>query len=120
MAVKITPGNADDRKPIKAMTAGLKGKLYADKGYISKSLFADLWQDGLQLITGIRKNMRNYLMPLFDKLMAHAHVSFSRLSSTFSSKFKVWNTRGIDHPSMPSSTSSPASSPTASSPSNQG
>jgi hypothetical protein len=69
MAVKITPGNTDDRKPLKTMTAGLKGKLYADKGFISKPLFEDLWQDGLQLITGIRKNMRNYLMPLFDKLM---------------------------------------------------
>jgi hypothetical protein len=69
MAVRITPGNTDDRKPMKAMTAGLKGKLYADKGYISKPLFEDLWQDGLQLITGIRKNMRNYLLPLFDKLM---------------------------------------------------
>ena len=53
MAVKITRGNADDRKPVKAMTKGLKGKLYADKGYMSKPLFADLWQDGLQLITGI-------------------------------------------------------------------
>jgi hypothetical protein len=72
VAVKITPGNVDDRKPVKAMTKGLKGKLYADKGYLSKSLFADLWQDGLQLITGIRKNMRNYLMPFFDKLMLRA------------------------------------------------
>ena len=72
MAVKITPGNLDDRKPVKTMTAGLTGKLYADKGYISKSLFEDLWQDGLQLITGIRKNMRNYLMPLFDKLILRA------------------------------------------------
>jgi hypothetical protein len=72
MAVKITPGNADDRKPVKAMTKGLKGKLYADKGYISKSLFADLWREGLQLITGIRKNMRNYLMPVFDKFMLRA------------------------------------------------
>jgi len=72
MAVKITPGNIDDRKPIKTMTTGLTGKLYADKGYISKSLFADLWQEGLQLITGMRKNMRNHLMPLFDKLMLRA------------------------------------------------
>jgi hypothetical protein len=69
MAVKITPGNIDDRKPVKAMTAALKGKLFADKGYISKALFEDLWQHGLQLITGIRKNMRNGLLPLFDKLM---------------------------------------------------
>ena len=72
MAVQITRGNADDRKPVKAMAKGLKGKLFADKGYISKSLFADLWQEGLQLITGIRKNMRNYLMPLFDKLALRA------------------------------------------------
>ena len=72
MAVKITPGNVDDRKPIKALATGLTGKLYADKGYISKPLFADLWQDGLQLITGIRKTMRNYLMPLADKLMLRA------------------------------------------------
>lgn len=72
MAVKITPGNVDDRKPVKAIVAGLKGKLYADKGYISKPLFEDLWQEGLQLITGIRKNMRNHLMPLADKLMLRA------------------------------------------------
>jgi hypothetical protein len=72
MAVKITPGNVDDRKPVKAMVAGLTGKLYADKGYISKALFEDLWQDGLQLITGIRKNMHNHLMPLFDKLALRA------------------------------------------------
>jgi hypothetical protein len=69
MAVKITPGNTDDRKPLPGMTKGLKGKLFADKGYISKSMFKNLWKDGLQLITGIRKNMKNYLMPLFDKLM---------------------------------------------------
>lgn len=72
MAVKITPGNTNDRKPVKAMTKALKGKLYADKGYISKSLFTDLWRNGLQLITGIRRNMRNTLMPLFDKLMLRA------------------------------------------------
>ena len=69
MAVKITPGNTDDRKPVPGMTAKLNGKLYADKGYLSKTLFRDLWQNGLQPITGIRKNRRNYLMPLFDKLM---------------------------------------------------
>lgn len=63
MAVKITPGNTDDRKPFEAMTAGLKGKVFGDKGYISKSLFQRLWQRGLHLITGIRRNMKNYLLP---------------------------------------------------------
>ena len=32
-------------------------------------MFAKLWQRGLHLITGIRRNMRNHLMPLADKLM---------------------------------------------------
>ena len=34
----ITPGNTDDREPLrnKSFIQALKGKLYADKGYISK------------------------------------------------------------------------------------
>ena len=51
------------------MVKGIKGKVFGDKGYISKSLFEELWQKGLQLITGIRKNMKNYLLPIFDKLL---------------------------------------------------
>ncbi len=36
----ITPGNVDDREPLKnkKIIEKLKGKLYADKGYISKTL----------------------------------------------------------------------------------
>ena len=40
MAIRITPGNTDDRAPLRAMVAELKGKLVADKGYISRHLFA--------------------------------------------------------------------------------
>jgi len=69
MALKITPGNKDDRAVLGAMTRDLKGKIFADKGYISKKLFNALWQRGLYLITGIRRNMINYLMPMIDKLM---------------------------------------------------
>ena len=69
MAVRITPGNTDDRSVLDAMTAGLQGRILADKGYISRKLFAALWRRGLKLITGIRRNMRNHLMPLLDKLL---------------------------------------------------
>jgi hypothetical protein len=69
IAVKFTTGNTDDRSALEAMTKELQGKLFADKGYISKTLFTKLWKRGLQLITGIRKNMKNHLMPLLDKLM---------------------------------------------------
>lgn len=69
VAVKITPGNTDDRKALRQMLKGIQGKIYADKGYIGKDIFAELWQKGIHLITGIRKNMKNYLMPFIDKVL---------------------------------------------------
>jgi hypothetical protein len=68
-ALKITPGNTADSTVLDEITQPLTGKLYADKGYIGRELFHQLWQRGLHLITGIRRNMRNHLMPLADKLM---------------------------------------------------
>ena len=47
----------------------LKGKLFADKGYISKTLTQVLFLDGLHLITSIRNNMKNVLMELKDKIL---------------------------------------------------
>ena len=67
MAIKITPGNVDDRAALQDITKTLKGKIYADKGYIGKDIFAKLWRKGLHLITGIRSNMKNYLIPTIDK-----------------------------------------------------
>jgi hypothetical protein len=69
MALKITPGNVADSTVLDEITRHLRGKLYADKGYISREVFTKLWQRGLHLITGIRRNMRNHLMALGDKIM---------------------------------------------------
>ena len=69
MALRITPGNSADSTVLDEISEQLSGKLYADKGYISRPLFNKLWQRGLHLITGIRRNMRNHLMPLAEKLM---------------------------------------------------
>lgn len=69
LAFKFTPGNVDDREPVPDMVKGLFGKLFGDKGYISQELFDLLFGQGVQLITRLRKNMKNKLMPIFDKLM---------------------------------------------------
>ena len=61
VAIKITKGNVDDRTLIAELTKKLKGSIYADKGYIGASLFKALYKRGLKLITGIKKNMKNYL-----------------------------------------------------------
>ena len=69
MAVKITSGNIADSSVLDEITRHLRGKIYADKGDISREVFRKLWQRGLHLITGIRRNMRNHLMLLDEKIM---------------------------------------------------
>lgn len=66
----LTPGNIDDRQPVPKLVRKLFGKLFADKGYISKKLMEELLHTfNVQLVTGIRSNMKNVLMPLSDKLL---------------------------------------------------
>jgi len=65
----LTQGNVDDRKPVSNLAKNIKGKLFGDKGYISQPLFKDLFEKGTQLITTIRSNMKNRLLPLFDRIL---------------------------------------------------
>ncbi len=55
----ITPGNVDDREPLKNgnFLKRISGKLFADKGYISQKLFEMLFVDGIQLITGRKRSV---------------------------------------------------------------
>jgi transposase len=70
LACQITPGNVDDREPVPALCKRLFGKLIADRGYISQPLFEQLLSTfGVQLITKLRKNMKNRLLPWMDKLL---------------------------------------------------
>lgn len=67
----ITPGNVDDRAPLRDANfiAKISHKLFADKGYISQELFDLLFIDGIQLITGMKRNMKGGLMSLNDKIL---------------------------------------------------
>jgi Transposase DDE domain len=69
LACCLTPGNVDDRKPVPSMVKTLRGKLFGDRGYISAPLTQLLFEQGLHLITRLRKNMKNHLMHLSDKLL---------------------------------------------------
>lgn len=66
-----TPGNVDDREPLKdaTFTRKLFGKLLADRGYISQNLFEELFVDDIHLVIRIKKNMKNSLMSLHDKIL---------------------------------------------------
>ncbi len=47
----------------------LYGRLFADRGYIFPRLFADLFEDGIHSVTGIKADMKNSPMPFWDKIM---------------------------------------------------
>ena len=89
----LTPGNVDDRKPVPHMAKKLWGKLFADKGYISQPLFDQLFEQGVQLITPIRKNMKNRLMPLIDKVLVRKRAIIETINDQLKNISQVAHTR---------------------------
>ena len=93
LAFRITPGNVDDRRPVPTLTQGLTGKIIGDRGYVSQRLFELLWERGLHLITKIRKNMRNKLMPLADKLLLRKRAIIETINDQLKNIQQVEHTR---------------------------
>ena len=67
----LTSGNVDDRNEavMDSLTKEIFGKLFADRGYISQKLFEKLLKKDITLVTRAKKNMKNKLMNLYDRLM---------------------------------------------------
>lgn len=93
LAFQVTSGNVDDRAPVPHLIQGLTGKLFGDKGYISKALFEALLGQELQLITKLRKNMANRLMPLFDKLMLRKRALIETVNDQLKNIGQIEHTR---------------------------
>jgi hypothetical protein len=74
LACCLTPGNVDDRAPVPYLVKRLRGKVFGDRGYISAPLTQVLFEQGLHLITRLRKNMKNRLMHLSDTLLVRKRV----------------------------------------------
>ncbi len=67
----LTKANVDDRNTdvFNRLSDNVFGKLFADKGYISHGLFERLFNDGIEIVTGLKCIMKNKLMPLYDKIL---------------------------------------------------
>lgn len=67
----FTPANVDDREPLnyEHFLKEVYGKLVGDKGYISSKLFERLFVDGIQMITKVKKNMKNAFISYSDKIL---------------------------------------------------
>jgi hypothetical protein len=93
LAFTLTPGNVDDRKAVPQLVKTLFGKLFGDKGYLSQPLFATLWQQGLQLITGIKATMKNRLMLLSDKLLLRKRFIIETINDQLKNQSQIEHSR---------------------------
>lgn len=87
----LTPGNRADVKLLPKLVTRLFGKLFGDRGYVSQPLFEQLLAQGVQLITKLKKGMKNRLMPLADKLLLRQRA----ISETINDQLK--NISHIEH-----------------------
>lgn len=91
----ITKGNVDDREPLnnERFIECIKGKLYADKGYLSKELSSLLFLDGIHLITSIRNNMKNCLLELKDKILLRKRSVIETINDELKNMCQVEHSR---------------------------
>ncbi len=93
LACAVTPGNVDDRTPVPKLSNQLFGKLFGDRGYISKALFAQLFERGVQLVTKLRSNMKNRIMEISDKLMLRKRAIIESVNDQLKNISQIEHTR---------------------------
>lgn len=95
LAFYLTKGNVDDRNPkhIKKLTQQLFGKLFGDKGYLSKALWQMLFADGIQLFTKLKKNMKNHLMSIEDKILLRKRAIIETINDELKNLCQIEHSR---------------------------
>ena len=91
----FTQGNTDDRRPLKNKNFHKKlfGKLFGDRGYISQTLFEEMFIDGIHLVTKVRKNMKNSLMLLSDKILLRKRALIECVNDELKNQCQIEHTR---------------------------
>jgi DDE family transposase len=94
LALALTPGNVDDRTPVPDLAHELFGKLFGDKGYISQALAQQLREAfDLELITKLKKNMKNRLLPLADKILLRKRAIIETIIDQLKNISQIEHTR---------------------------
>ena len=95
IAFVLTGANVSDKDPkvFKVLAKRLYGKLFADKGYISQKLFDFLFEDGIQLVTGLRVNMKNKLIPFYDRMMLRKRYIIETINDMLKNTAQIVHSR---------------------------
>lgn len=91
----LTKANVDDRniKVIQSLTEDIFGKLFGDKGYISKALSDLLFADGIQLITKVKKNMKQQSLSATDKILLRKRAIIESVNDELKNICQLQHTR---------------------------
>jgi Transposase DDE domain len=89
----LSQGNTDDRKPVGKLTKGLFGKLFGDKGYISKELTSSLLDKGISLFTPIKKNMKERAISKEDKFLLRKRSIIETINDQLKNISQIEHTR---------------------------
>jgi hypothetical protein len=94
MNFALSAANVSDNDPqiLDNILNGLEGKCYGDKGYLSK-LFEKYYMQGIQIITKLRKNMKNKLMQFTDKLWLRKRAVIESVNDILMTVFDIDHTR---------------------------
>lgn len=95
LSTMLTAANVDDRNQslMARLTKSVIGKLFGDKGYLSAKLFKFLFKQGLQLITKLKSNMANKLMPLMDKILLRKRAVIESINDELKNVCQIEHTR---------------------------
>ena len=87
----LTGANVDDRdgRVWKVFAKELYGKVFAGRGYIEQELFGQ----GIHLVHGLKANMKNKLMPMWDKIMLRKRYIIECINELLKNKANLVHSR---------------------------
>ena len=91
----LSQGNTSDNnaKIITQMTKEIFGKVFGDKGYINKALADILFDDGIQLITAVRRNMKQKALSNEEKILLRKRSVIETVNDELKNICQVEHTR---------------------------
>jgi hypothetical protein len=94
-AFYLSRGNVDDRDPevIDRLCRELWGKLFGDRGYISRELFERLYLRGIKLITRLKRNMKNKLTDMAEKVLLRKRAFIESVNDFLKNIYQVEHSR---------------------------
>ncbi len=88
----ITPGHVHDVSKAGELLSGLQGLAAGDRGYISKELAAYLEEEGLKLVTTLRKNMKKVARNAFETEFLRRRSVVETVIDQLENEFKIKHT----------------------------